>query len=114
MKQNSKVNEISDKIFWGIIYLIPIICFIIFTWQNGATTIATTMQSIGLGIVNDNMLLTALESLFGASGYIPIFTSNDFLIYATYYMGIMLIHFTIDILMIIIRWGHDQIDKAVK
>lgn len=113
--ERSKIDLIADKVFWGIIYILPIVCLCMLFWQNPASaSISIVMQNLGLGIVNDNVILTALQNLIGSNGYIPVFTSNDFLIYLTYYFFVMTAHFIVDLLFILIKWAHNLLDKVVK
>lgn len=113
--ERGKIDLIADKVFWGVIYILPIICLGMLFWQSPSTaSMSVVMQNLGLSIVNDNIILMALQDLFGASGFVPVFTSNDFLIYLTYYFFVMTAHFVIDLLFILIKWAHNMLDKAVK
>lgn len=111
----NNVLLIVDKMFWSLVYILPLIAFIIMLWHNPTTTsIESVFSSIGLGIVNDNIILTTLIDIFGAGGVFPIFTTNDFFIYLTYMSCVIILHLVVDFLLIIVRWAHSCLDKAVK
>lgn len=111
----NNVLLIVDKIFWSLVYFLPLLAFVIMLWHDPTnTSIAGVFSSIGLNIVNDNTILTALINIFGSDGIFPLFTSNDFLVYLTYIACVVILHFVLDVLLFLVRWAHGLLDKAVK
>lgn len=110
-----KIRCFWDNLFWYILYMLPIILLLI-NWCCGATSsFSSVFTNLGLSIVNDNIILTALIDLFGSSSQIfPLFTSNEILIYLTYFIGLMIVHIFVDVLLFIPRWCHSMFDKGGK
>lgn len=114
MTKNS-VLVLCDKLFWFLVMLLPLVSFLIILWHSPeSATISSAFSAIGLSIVSDNLILTTFESIFGATGIFPIFVSNDFLILLTYFSMVVILHFVLDVFLIIIRWAHNLLDKAQK
>ncbi|MBQ4541306.1 MAG: hypothetical protein IJA23_00480, partial [Clostridia bacterium] len=63
-------------------------------------------SAIGLGVLTDNIVLTTLTSLFGFGGVLPLFLTNDILIYFTYFISVYIIHLCVDFVLFIPRLSH--------
>ena len=111
MRKNS-VNYFVDKFFWTLLYLLPIVAYLILLSKGTeVVTISSAMSIFGLDIINTNVVYESLNSLFGVSGIFPIFASADMLCYLTYFVTLVIIHLAIDFLLFIPRFGHYLYDK---
>lgn len=107
---------IIDKLFWLAIALFPLLAYLIvcINTQN-VGSLTTFMTNLGFGLSDTNLIYTTLNTIFGVGGgLLELTTNTGILMYATYFITIMLLHFIIDMLLVIVRWGHHLLDKATK
>ncbi|MBE5735422.1 MAG: hypothetical protein E7361_03145 [Clostridiales bacterium] len=106
------INHFFDNLMWNLLYLLPIICFIISINTSGQLISFTDcMTSCGFGILTDNIVFVALNSLFGVGGILPVFVSTDLLLYFSYFICIWLCHIAVDVLLFLIRYAHKLMDS---
>lgn len=103
-----------DTLMWYLLYLLPLIAFIISFCLGQNLTFSSLFFGIGLDIVSDNIVLITLVSIFGSTGVFPVFSSNDLLIYLTYFICVFVIHILVDFLLFIPRFCHKLLDKGEK
>lgn len=104
------IKYLFDNIFWYSIYLLPLIFALIYWAKTGSSDLSTIMSTGGFNILSTNVIYTSLSSLFGADGLLPLFQSPDILMYLTYFVSVMIIHLAVDVLLFIVRIGHDWLD----
>lgn len=101
------LNDLIDNIFWYAIYLLPIICMLLVTYQTGAfVSLSSALSSVGLGILTDNPILSTISGIFGASGVLPLFQSTDILVYISYFVSVFVLHLLVDFVLFIPRLCH--------
>lgn len=101
-----------DNIFWYVVYLLPLLCFVIGIAQGGITgSFASVSQTLGFGIFENSPVYTALQQLFGSTGVVPLFASSDLLLLASYFISMWLVHLAVDVLLFIIRLAHHWLDS---
>lgn len=98
------IKNLFENIFWYLIYLLPVIIFIVVSCRTGVlTSLSDTMQSIGLDILTDNIIFTSLASIFGQNGVVPLFANTALLEILTYFISVFLVHMAVDFLLFIPR-----------
>ena len=106
------ISCLLDNIMWFLIYILPLICFVIVLCKTGqVTSLSTCMTDCGLVILTNNIVFTALDSIFGSSGVLPLFVSTDILLYFSYFICVWLCHIVVDVLLWIVRYAHKLMDN---
>ena len=103
------VSYLFDKVFWYLVYMLPLVVWLIILVRNNfnATyTLSYVFDTLGLGIVNDNVILTNLTAIFGTGGVFPIFANTSILVYCTWFIGTLILHLAVDFLLFIPRLCH--------
>ena len=107
--------RIIDTLFWLSIALFPLVVYCLQCINNGVIPMQQFFTNLGFGISTNNLIYTTLQQIFGVGGgMLELVSDTGILIYATYFITIMLLHFVIDMLLVIVRWGHHLLDKATK
>lgn len=110
------VNHLADTIFWYLIYFLPVICYLLYMLVEpgtGSTVLAFNafFDSIGIGFVSDNVVVSSLKSIFGASGVLPLFaTETPFIIFG-WFICTFIAHLAVDFLLFIPRLCHKYMNK---
>lgn len=113
---------IADTIFWYLIYFLPVILYGIYMIhgaESGTLIDFRTFVESSLFMsvsTTDNVIYTALYSLFGSSGIIPMFASNNsyILVVVAYFATMVIIHLAVDFLLFIPRLCHKWLDSFTK
>ena len=108
--------KVIDTLFWLFIAIFPILVYLI-TRINATEiiTFETCLTNLGFGVSTTSPIYTTLNTIFGVGGgFLELTTSTGLMLYATYFVTVMLLHFIIDILLVVVRWGHNLCDKATK
>lgn len=100
------ISHLLDSVMWYLIYILPLIAFGILLVNNSAVTLSSAMTSVGLGILTDNVVFTALSGIFGAGGVLPLFASADILLYFSYFVCVWICHLAVDVLLFLVRYAH--------
>ena len=106
------INHLADTIFWYLLYFLPVIAYLLYMLvEPGAGTTAVLsieefFNSIGLGFVSDNVVLTALSSIFGADGVLPLFSTNTPFLILTWFVAVYIAHLAVDFILFIPRLAH--------
>lgn len=101
-----------DRLFWAIIWLIPILAYLLSPLGYELASDTGVLPSfsnymVQFGVSTDNVVYTALNSLFGDDGVIELFASNSaIMLYFTYFVCIELMHLFIDFIVFIPRLTH--------
>lgn len=108
------INRIYDYIFYGILYLIPVIILIISLWKAGDMSIYSTFIS-QTGIIN-NVFTNAYNTMF--INYLQFFNDTDNILLQTfdYMLVITMLHLLFDIFgflpklirKVLNKWGADN------
>lgn len=108
--------RIIDTLFWLFIALFPLIVYALNCINaTQIVSLETFFNSLGVGVSTNNIIYSTLNTIFGVGGGMLELTANTgLLLYGTYFVTVMLLHFIIDMLLVIVRWGHHLLDKATK
>lgn len=114
-----KISHIFDKLFWGLVMLLPLIVYVVYIIKTGNIySFDLVFTDFGFGLDTSNVIYTTLTSIFGVvvggTSNIPAFISNGVMLYITYIVLIELIHLVVDILLYIPRIAMKFIDKGVE
>lgn len=105
-------NYFFNNLLWYLIYLLPLLCFIIILFTSGdIVSLSTCMSEIGLDVLLSSDITNSLIGIFGGSGSIPLFANNDIIIYCSYFVSVYLLHLLVDFLLFIPRLTHDWLNK---
>ena len=98
-----------DKVFWYIIYALPILILLISAWGGIALDFGEVLDTIGIN--QSNVIYVTLVELFGDSGILPLFSSTSpMFLFLTYFVVAMIIHLAVDTLLFIPRFAHSLFD----
>lgn len=100
------IKRLADTIFWYGLYFLPILILIITSIHNPITSVSNVINTLGLNILQDNIIFTTLSSIFGVGGVLPFFQSADILIFFTYYISVYILHLLVDFVIFIPRLAH--------
>ena len=100
------INCLADTIFWYALYFLPILVLILMSLHNPTTSVADIINTLGLNILQDNIIFTSLSDLFGTGGVMPLFDNPDILIFFTYFISVYILHLMVDFLLFIPRLAH--------
>lgn len=102
-----------DSIFWFLVYIMPLFLWCAICIKAGAiTSFESVFTTIGIDITTDNIIYTALTSIFGVDGVFPIFNGTAIFTFITYFASVYFVHFIVDVLMWVVRWAHDFMNKG--
>lgn len=106
------IEYFFDNVMWYFLYLLPILLLTFSVFRTGdLITFGSLFNSLGLNFLTDNLILTTLTNIFGAGGVLPLFQTNDILIYLTYFVCVVIIHLFVDFLVFIPRLAHKWLNK---
>ena len=110
------IKFISDKLLWLTAMLIPLIyCLVVNLHYTETHTPISLLQiftnaEYGFAIANDNLILTTLNGLFGASGTLPLWTVDSYVPYFVTYLAIVVIvQLAYDVLIFVPKLAHKWI-----
>lgn len=112
-----------DKIFWWIVALLPVLCYILYVGFGDVRTSTGSLYTLpdffvsfilnGVGF-SDNVIWKALSEIFSSAGVFPIFTSETPLFLFNWFIWVELFHLFFDVIVFIPRLAHKWISKAVQ
>ena len=106
------IEYFFDNIMWYLIYMLPLFILLFFVVRSGELiTFSALFDSLGLSFLNDNLILITLTDMFGSGGILPLFQSNDILIYMSYFVCVFIIHLFVDFLVFIPRLAHKWLNR---
>lgn len=112
------VTHSVKTIFWWILYLLPIICYLLLVWgfaRNGDfyDTFGTFISESAFG--SKTFINTALYDLFGTEGILPFFSPDSGIIsFLSYFIGMNLVHLAVDFILFIPRLCHKFMNKFTR
>lgn len=112
-----------DKIFWWIVALLPVLCYILYVGFGDVKTSTGSLYTLpdffatyilnGTGF-SANVIWTTLAEIFGSGGVFPIFTTDSSLYIFNWFIWVELFHVFFDVIVFIPRLAHKWISKAVQ
>lgn len=111
MRQRA-IKKVSDTVFWYVIYLLPVICYILAYFRQGlsAGSLATFFETMGIPVLSD-VVTETLTKIFGAEGILPLYGASVGIPIFSWYVSMMIIHLAVDFLLFIPRLAHKWMDK---
>ncbi len=107
-----KQNNCFDNIMWYLLYLLPIILWLVVSFRSGTIlSLSSAMSEMGFDILSSNQVYTSLISIFDSTGILPLFTSPDIILYMSYFISVFLIHLFVDFILFIPRLAHKWLNK---
>lgn len=104
------IKYLCDNVLWYLIYLLPLIFAVVHWYKIGVVDIAGVFALGGFELVADNIIFTCLNSIFGATGVVPLFADTGLLLYFSYFIICWIVHLAVDVLLFIVRWSHSMLD----
>lgn len=104
-------KNIADIVFWYALYFLPVLCYLLYMLAEPAAgtnivDFGVFMNSIGLGVLTDNVVYTALSDIFGANGILPFFANANLIAFFSYFISVVIVHLFVDFLLFIPRLAH--------
>lgn len=106
-----KVIKIADTVFWYLLYFFPVVAYLFFIFaepSSGTHLVSLTdfFASLGIDFFVDNIILTALNQMFGPAGILPFFGDIAPLYFVAWYGCMLLVHLMVDFLIFIPKLCH--------
>lgn len=100
------INHFFDNFMWYLVYLLPLIIFIILLCNGDSDiSISTVLTNYKLDTVQ-NVIINSFSDVLGADGVFALFNNNDLLLYFVYFISVYICHIFIDIVLFIPRYAH--------
>lgn len=107
------IKYLFDNIFWYLIYMLPLIFSIIYWAKFGTLDIGNIFTFAGFDLFANNIVFTSLNSIFGATGIIPLFNGTGILMLLSYFIICWIVHLAVDVLLFIVRLAHNWMEGIV-
>lgn len=109
-------NHLFDNIFWYIIYALPLLAYLLYLFAEPASgtsivSFSAFFDSVGIGFVSDNVIVSSLKELFGVGGIMPLFSTDTPFIIFGWFICTFIGHLAVDFLLFIPRLCHKFFDK---
>lgn len=111
------VNHLADTIFWYLVYLLPLFCYLLMYIHRAGTTVPpfSDFMSNNFGMLPlTDIVSDCLFQLFGADGILPLAGANLGIPLFSWYVSMVIIHLAVDFLLFIPRLAHSFMDKFTK
>ena len=110
------INTFADTIFWYLIYFLPVLVYLLYLIAEPASgtsliSFSTCFDTIGLGFVSDNIVVSSLKDIFGTGGLLPLFSSDTPFIIFGWFICTYITHLAVDFLLFIPRLAHKWLNK---
>lgn len=110
------INYLADTVFWYLIYFLPVLGFLLYLLaepSSGTSLVSFSafFDTIGLGFVSDNVVVNALKDIFGASGVLPLFSTDTPFVIFGWFICTFITHLAVDFLLFIPRLAHKWLNK---
>lgn len=110
------INHLSDTIFWYVIYMLPIVAYLILiASRHGAEvpSLSAYFDQFGIPFVSD-IVGSALTNIFGADGILPLYGASVGIPIFSWYVSMTIIHLAVDVLLFIPRLAHKWLNAFCK
>lgn len=117
------VNHIADTIFWYVVYMFPIILTIVQTFSlphignldgfdGFFELLAVNLRTLGCN--SNGIIVSTLSDIFGEGGILPLFNNGIIFGYAQWFVGTLIVHLAVDVLLFLPRIAHKWLDDFSK
>lgn len=106
------IETLIDRIFWAILLILPMLVYIV---ANNHGSVDYSMIIAQFNILDTNFIYTGLASIFGSDGileFLDTTTTNNTLLYMSYFVALELIHIFVDVILYIPKICIAILDKA--
>lgn len=110
------IDHLSDTIFWYIIYMLPVLSYLILIASRHGAEVPSLSQyftDFGIPFVSD-LIGNALVNIFGADGILPLYGASVGIPIFSWYVSMLIIHLAVDVLLFIPRMAHKWMDDFFK
>ena len=110
------INTFADTVFWYLIYFLPVLVYLLYLIAEPASgtsliSFSSCFDTIGLGFVSDNIVVSSLKDIFGTGGLLPLFSSDTPFIIFGWFVCTYITHLAVDFLLFIPRLAHKWMNK---
>lgn len=110
------VANLADTIFWYLVYMLPVIGYLLYLIAEPASgtslvSFSSFFDTIGIGFVSDNLIITTLKGIFGTGGIFPLFSTDTPFIIFGWFICSFILHLAVDFILFIPRLCHKWFDK---
>lgn len=106
MNRKNNVVDVLDSLFWYIIYLLPIVTFLVCGRGDNALTIIEYFNEF-FSLSGSNIILSTFQDIFGSDGFFSILDDSSYVFsIVSYFVTCFLIHLAVDVLLFIPRLCH--------
>ena len=105
------ISHLADTIFWYLLYFFPVVAYLFFILSEPSSgtaiiSLSSFFNDLGITFFTDNIILSVLNDLFGATGVLPLFNDSTALYFFAWFACVMLVHLAIDFILFIPRLAH--------
>lgn len=109
------VDHIADTVFWYLLYSLPFLAYLfMFFTANSVPFTQFFTDNLGFVFSSSNPVFSALSQLFGSDGVLPLFANDSFIIIATWFISVFVVHLAVDIILFIPRFCHKFLSKSTQ
>lgn len=113
------IKTFADTFMWYIVYTLPLLAYMLYMLAMPSTStsvvdFATFMTSSGFALSSVNPVYTAIASVFGNGGIMPLFNDVGIVMYVAYFASCIIVHIAVDVLVFIPRIAHNYLDGFTK
>lgn len=106
------ISRLADTISWYLLYFLPVIGYLIILATGNVPTFSQVFSTLGLDVVTTGTIYTSLDSIFGTTGIMPLFTDSSMLQFFTYFISVFIAHLFVDFILFIPRLAHKWMSKC--
>lgn len=105
------INHLADTLFWYILYILPVFLYVLYIFAMPSTSTSVVnfsdfLNTVGINLHSDNIVLTVLTEILGSNGILPLFANQTPLIIFSWFVSVFLCHLLVDVLLFIPRLFH--------
>lgn len=105
------IKNMADTFLWSVVYLLPLIAYVVLLY-GGFNIVITDIFNLGFNINSNHIVYGVIDSLFGASGILPLYDVGSFIpLYITYLSSVVIIQVAYDFVIFIPKLAHKYMHK---
>lgn len=102
-----------DNVFWYLIMIFPLVAYSILLCHGTNLNFSGALSFVGFDILTtDNIIYTTLLTIF--NDYLGLTSSISFVQMLCYIGLVQISHFILDMLLCLVKVGHNLLSKATK
>ncbi|MCQ2969593.1 MAG: hypothetical protein MJ191_05700 [Clostridium sp.] len=100
------INKICDSFMWYLLYLLPVIIFIVSSINDsGSITSFKNVMDI-FGVSETSIIYISLSELIGYGGILESFIDSSMILYFSYFIMVNIAHVIVDVVVFLPRLCH--------